>query len=122
MSHLSPQQIQELKTILEQKLADLEDYAANLEEEDPTAYEDRTVDNAESGEEALEDYGIMQNEALENAADTSIAEIKAALERIKQGTYGFDLETGEPIPYERLRLYPAATHNVKPKENQPADN
>jgi len=116
MQHLSPDQIQELKQQLESSLTDMEDYAARLDEEDPKQYSDRTTDNAEVGEEALEDYDMMENETLSSAADTSIAETKAALQRIKDGTYGFDEETGEPIPFERLKLFPAARTNVRAEE------
>lgn len=118
MQHLSASQLQELKKQLEQNLAELEEYVARLDEEDPTNYEDRTNDNAESGDEAMEDYEIMENEVLETAADTSIAEIRAALERIEAGTYGLDEETGEPIPYERLKHIPTARVNISPSANR----
>lgn len=75
-------------------------------------------DNAETGDEALEDYEIMENEVLETAADSSIAEIRAALDRIAAGTYGLDEETGEPIPFERLKHVPTARFNVRPEEDR----
>ena len=116
MKHLSSAQIQELKELLEKNLAKMLDYAENLEEVDPANDEDRVNDNAEAGDEALEDYGILENQVLESAADESIADIKLALERMENGTYGIDEETGEPIPFLRLKLYPTARHNVKRDE------
>lgn len=41
-----------------------------------------------------------------NAEETSLAEIEAALERIKAGTYGRCEATGLPIADERLRALP----------------
>lgn len=117
MSHLSPQQMNELKISLQERLSKLESVTDTLDEESPQAYEDRANDNAESGEEALEAYDMLENEALGNEADNLKIEIQAALQRIADGTYGRDVTTGEPIPYERLKLYPWATqnvHNVQP--------
>ncbi len=116
MNHLSSAQLQELKTLLEKNLSKMLGYAENLEETDPTSDENRVNDNAEAGDEALEDYGILENQVLESAADESIADLQAALVRIQEGTYGLDEETGEPIPFERLRLFPTARHNVKQDE------
>ncbi len=40
------------------------------------------------------------------AEDSALAEIEAALLRLKNGTYGFCEETGEPISATRLRVIP----------------
>ena len=116
MQHLSPDQLQELKQLLEQSLADMMDYASSLDEEDPAQDEDRVNDNAESGDEAMEAHEMLENEVLEQTADNSIAEIRAALQRIEEGTYGVDEETGEPIPFLRLKLFPTARTNVRPEQ------
>lgn len=118
MSHLSQQQIEELKAELEQRLAKLEDYTDTLSEEHPHSYTEWADDNAESGEEALEAYDQLENETLENEADNLKVDIQAALQRIAEGTYGLDVKTGEPIPFERLQLYPWATENVQPEKQQ----
>lgn len=52
-------------------------------------------------EEVLEDLGV--------AGLQEIRMIEAALDRIKQGTYGFCAACGEPIPEERLDAVPQAT-------------
>jgi DnaK suppressor protein len=116
MSHLSPQQIEELKRNLEERLAKLEDVTDTLDEESPQAYEDWANDNSESGEEALEAYDMLENETLGNEADNLKIDIQKALNRIADGTYGKDVNTGEPIPFERLKLYPWATENVQPEK------
>ena len=45
-----------------------------------------------------------------------IAKIEAALARIDDGTYGFCIETGEPISLRRLDARPIATLSVEAQE------
>lgn len=45
-----------------------------------------------------------------------IKEIHDALERLKQGDYGMCEECGDPIPEQRLRLFPAARFCVRCQE------
>lgn len=47
-------------------------------------------------------------ERMGTAGQQEIARIKAALQRMEEGTYGICLECGEPIAHERLRLVPFA--------------
>jgi DnaK suppressor protein len=42
--------------------------------------------------------------------------IEEALQRMDDGTYGFCLETGEPIPLERLRAIPWARYRADVQE------
>jgi DnaK suppressor protein len=45
-----------------------------------------------------------------------IAKIDAALERIEDGSYGFCVETGEPISLKRLEARPIATLSIEAQE------
>jgi DnaK suppressor protein len=45
-----------------------------------------------------------------------IAKIEAALARIDDGTYGFCIETGDPISLRRLDARPIATLSVEAQE------
>lgn len=45
-----------------------------------------------------------------------VAKIDAALERIRDGSYGFCLETGEPIGLKRLEARPIATLSIEAQE------
>lgn len=45
-----------------------------------------------------------------------IAKIDAALERIADGSYGFCVETGEPISIKRLEARPIATLSLEAQE------
>ena len=53
--------------------------------------------------------------ALSAQARQTIADIDAALERIADGTYGYSLVSGRPIPRERLEAIPWATVLVEEK-------
>ena len=46
-----------------------------------------------------------------------ISKINSALTRIKDGTYGFCQETGEPIGLKRLMARPVATLSITAQEN-----
>jgi RNA polymerase-binding protein DksA len=57
----------------------------------------------------------------ENVRDRKeLAQVKRALERIEQGTYGLSEVSGKPIPIERLEAVPQATTLVdeRPLEQQ----
>lgn len=53
--------------------------------------------------------------ALSKQARSVVSQIDAALERMKNGTYGYCVTTGEPIPYARLRIIPWAAERVEVK-------
>lgn len=53
--------------------------------------------------------------ALSAQAREMITAIDAALERMKDGTYGLSLVSGKPIPKERLEAIPWATELVEEK-------
>ena len=55
----------------------------------------------------------MTDQTLLHRLEAEIAEIDAALERIRSGNYGVCEKTGEPIPLERLKANPyARTINI----------
>ena len=53
--------------------------------------------------------------ALSAQARQMVADIDAALERMTLGTYGYSVESGRPIPRERLEAIPWATVLVEEK-------
>ena len=61
----------------------------------------------------LEDESLMDLIADIELADIDrdleeLRDVEAALGRVRGGSYGFCLKCEEPIPFERLRAYPAA--------------
>lgn len=71
---------------------------ANLDAEVPKDFEDRATERED--DEALEDLG-------ESAVD-EVRAIRAALDRIEQGTYGECVSCGVEILSERLDIVPHA--------------
>ena len=51
-----------------------------------------------------------------NRSRKLISKINSALQRIKEGTYGFCEETGEPIGIKRLIARPVATLSIEAQE------
>lgn len=73
------------------------------------------MDEASERTAAAELGGVARNDAH------TLGEIDAALTRLALGTYGISEETGEPIPYERLRAMPWARRQASEQERREAD-
>jgi RNA polymerase-binding transcription factor DksA len=82
------------------------------------------VAEAEMGDVQFDDEGgegdtmVVERErdlALSAQAREAVAEIDAALERIANGTYGYSVVSGRPIPRERLEAIPWASVLVEEK-------
>tara|TARA_B100000963_G_scaffold340182_1_gene338579 strand:- start:1196 stop:1621 length:426 start_codon:yes stop_codon:yes gene_type:complete len=56
-----------------------------------------------------------------NRSRKLISKINAALQRIKDGTYGYCEETGEPIGLKRLMARPVATLSIEAQERHERD-
>ena len=56
-----------------------------------------------------------------NRSRKLISKINSALQRIKDGTYGFCEETGEPIGLKRLMARPVATLTIEAQERHERD-
>lgn len=82
-----------------------------LRKEDPYTEESnegtRNVD--ELGDDVMEDIGHDETIQKIDELNNSLLQIEKALEAIKNGTYGIDEETKEPISLDRLKVYPEAT-------------
>ncbi|WP_157020364.1 TraR/DksA family transcriptional regulator [Mesorhizobium xinjiangense] len=88
------------KTQLKKRLAELDVRLKDIEDQLDDA------PNPDWGENAAEHEG---DEVLESLGSSGLAEyrgIKAALQRIKDGTYGVCVKCGEDISPERLDLLP----------------
>ena len=56
-----------------------------------------------------------------NRSRKLLSKIDAALRRLKEGTYGFCEETGEPIGLKRLMARPVATLSIEAQEKHERD-
>jgi DnaK suppressor protein len=108
MKHLTKEQVSQLQAKLEAKLAQLKQFKKSVDQANPVNDPERVNDNSEAGDEALEDHSILENGVLSEESQEIIQEVKAALQRIQDGKYGLDEESGEPIPFARLNLVPEA--------------
>jgi len=71
-----------------------------VEEEDPT-----TADAADLGSDVLT---AELDEAFRRDLLEDLAAVERAEQRLAAGTYGLSIESGEPIPDERLEIVPTA--------------
>ncbi|MEM1315591.1 MAG: TraR/DksA family transcriptional regulator [Pseudomonadota bacterium] len=94
--------VEHYKTILETRLAELESRLHKLEDSLDQPRSKDFEDNATEREndEVMEELG--------NTGFDEIRAIRAALQRIEDGTYGICVNTGEPIPEARLDAVPYA--------------
>ncbi len=84
----------------------IEEAVAGLEE--PEADKDEPGDDgSENLYQAEFDAGRAEDLAKELAA------VERAEARLAAGTYGLSVESGEPIPDERLEAFPTAEHTVE---------
>ncbi len=102
--------LQELKTKLLEEQSRLKEELSRFakpvgQDNYETTYQDMGTDRDDNATE-VEEYS--DNVALEGALEHQLKEVEAALDRMEQGTYGICEATGQAIPVERLRVYPAA--------------
>ena len=96
-----------LKQQLEQRLADLLDRAEVIEDDL------RHPLDADFGEQAID---LADDEALEGIDDVlraEIGQVRNALLRIENGTYGTCANCGKPIAEARLQARPIATRCIE---------
>jgi RNA polymerase-binding transcription factor DksA len=109
---------QQKKLLLEERAA-LLGQAESLEGEAASLMEDLDPGDVQFDDESGEgDSLVVERErdlALSTQARQLIADIDAALARVNDGTYGYSLVSGKPIPKERLRAIPWATELVEEK-------
>jgi RNA polymerase-binding transcription factor DksA len=106
------------KLLLEER-ASLTGQALRLENEANSLIEDVEMGDVQFDDESGEgDTMVVERErdlALSAQARQMVADIDLAIERMAQGTYGYSVASGRPIPRERLKAIPWATVLVEEK-------
>ena len=97
---------QEIAKTLEARLAELTAHVAEIDSEM------RKSLPADSEEQAIDLEGQDALEGIEKTKLEEIRQIKAALQRIADGGYGFCTQCGEPIAAKRLAALPTATRCI----------
>lgn len=119
MNHLSPEQLAGLKARLESEKTRLEEELSTIAKQNPDnpndwvpVIDEGNPDAADANEaaDAMED--LEENTGITNALEEQLVQVNEALARMDAGTYGNDVETGEPIPVERLEANPSARNNI----------
>ena len=107
------------RALLLEERANLLGQAQRLEDEAAELIEDLEPGDVQFDDESGEgDTLVVERErdlALSAQARQTIGDIDAALARIKDGTYGYSVVSGRPIPKERLKAIPWATELVEEK-------
>lgn len=80
------------------------------------ASEGANADDEHDPEGATIAFDRAQTDALAQQASQHLADIDAALERLRQGTFGRCTVCGEAIPTARLEARPTATTHVEHAE------
>ncbi len=65
------------------------------------------------GDHASELYEEEYDEGLQEQLRAELATVERAEARLAAGTYGFSIESGEPIPDERLEALPTAERTAE---------
>ena len=96
----------QIKSELEERLHELSEQLTDLQEKL------RAPHSPDSEERAIERESDEVIEELERNALDEIAHVKAALDRIDEGSYGLCANCGEPIGEARLKALVYATHCI----------
>jgi DnaK suppressor protein len=84
------------------------------------AHEDdgEEVDDVDPGNLASDLYQDELDEGLRDDLMVQLAAVERAEARLMEGTYGLSVQSGEPIPDERLEVVPTAELTVEEERAQ----
>ncbi len=110
--------IEAMKARLEAKRAELRESLGELTEAQPQPVDpNEASEGPQDFEEAAVDVNEMEDErAIRAVQRTLLQEVEAALERIKQGTYGYCTTCGRSIEEKRLEAMPWAARDIVHEE------
>ena len=117
----SDAELQEFKKIIQDKIAKAEKDLALINESfinDQNNGTDDTSPTFKAFEEGAETLSKEQNSILAGRQEKFIRDLKHALIRIENKTYGVCRVTGKLIPKERLMAVPHATLSIEAKNTQ----
>jgi DnaK suppressor protein len=82
------------------------------------AHEDdgEEADDQDPGNLGADLYQDELDEGLRDDLQAQLAAVERAEARLEAGTYGLSVESGKPIPDERLEVYPTAELTVEEEE------
>ncbi len=114
---LTPEQIREFQTILDRRYRELrEEIRQALLQSDDEQFQKLAGEVHDVEELAVADLLVDLNLAEIDHLLQELNEVEDALRRIRDGSYGICIDTGQPIELERLRAYPAAKRTARAQE------
>jgi len=117
MSHLTEEQLAELKETLEVQRRQLrQDIRDELLRTDEEQYGELAGQVHDTGDESVADLLADINTAVIGQSIKSLREVEAAQERMREGYYGRCEDCEIEIPFERLKAYPAARRCIQDQE------
>lgn len=112
MDHLSPTQLEELRNLIDEerkvvrtRFEQLDDHTKGLVQDPGDQQDAATVETQVRELRDLSERDLLR-----------LRELDDALARIADGTYGLCDDTGEPIPFGRLKLRPTTRYTVQAQE------
>ncbi len=117
----SDEELQEFKHIIEEKINKAEHDLSLLKEtfvNDKSNSTDDTSPTFKAFEEGSDTMSKEANSQLASRQEKFIRDLKNALVRIENKTYGICRVTGKLIDKERLKLVPHATLSIEAKNRQ----
>lgn len=120
----SDEELAEFRKLIEEKIADAEvdfkHFQSQLDHSDDNSGDskDGNADLMEDGSESLSREKIAE---LAHRQRKFIQQLKAAIVRIENKTYGLCRVTGKLIPKERLRIVPHTTLSIEAKNMEQKD-
>lgn len=79
----------------------------------PSSRDELSTQDQHLGDEANELYQEETNQGRRQRLRQELEAVERAERRVENGTYGLSVESGEPIPEERLEAYPMAERTIE---------
>ena len=76
------------------------------------------ADDREPGDTGTDLYQDELDEGLADDLREQLAAVERAEDRLAEGTYGLSIESGEPIPDERLEAVPTAERTAEEEDRR----
>ncbi|WJW75108.1 TraR/DksA C4-type zinc finger protein [Thiohalobacter sp. IOR34] len=111
---LSPEQIRHFESILNQRYAELREAIRQaLLESDDQRFIELAGQVHDLEELSVADLLVDLNYARIDQLLAELRDVEDALRRIREGTYGLCIDTGEPIELDRLEANPTAKRTAR---------
>jgi DnaK suppressor protein len=109
MTRLTKQQVNEFKSLMEAQLAQLVDKTQNeMSVESKQNYVYIESDVGDAADEAFADTTVDIDNAMIGVHLDKVWDLRAALDRMKTGSYGVCIDCGNDVDFKRLFAYPVA--------------